>query len=128
MSTRANIIIKDGNEKLYFYRHSDGYPSVTGESLKRFLQWLKERRIRDNIQQAAGWLIVLGQDEEGYHKRHAPSPDGYDGWKVGAYEPTTGIHGDVEFIYEIDLTTKKIKTYRAELHPEFPQWRKVTND
>jgi hypothetical protein len=26
-----------------------------------------------------------------------------DGWQVGAYEPTTGIHSDVEFVYTLDL-------------------------
>jgi hypothetical protein len=28
-------------------------------------------------------------------------------WKVGAYEPTTSIHGDVEHIYVIDLVKKE---------------------
>ena len=40
---------------------------------------------------------------EGY-TRHS----GYDDWKVGHYEPTTGVHGDVQFVYELDLREKTL--------------------
>jgi hypothetical protein len=29
-------------------------------------------------------------------------------WKCGAYEPTTGIHGDIEYLYVVDLAAKEI--------------------
>jgi len=102
MSTRANIIIKDGNEKLWFYRHSDGYPEGTLPTLNKFLNLIKEGKIRDNISQAAGWLILIGHEEYG-----SKNPL-YD-WKVGAYEPTIGRHGDIEYLYTIDLEKKEIK-------------------
>jgi len=102
MSTRANIIIQDNYDKLYFYRHSDGYPDGTLPTLNQFLEKVKSGEIRNNTSQAAGWLIVIGHEE---YKEYQPD------WKVGAYEPTTGIHGDVEYIYTIDLEKKEI-TYK----------------
>lgn len=112
MSTRANIKIleivdyggKDGESKevLWFYRHCDGYPEGTLPTLKKFMRWVIERKIRDNISQAAGWLVLIGADE--YGKGFTPS----DGWKCGAYEPMTEQHGDIEFLYTLDITNKLI--------------------
>lgn len=113
MSTRANIIIQGSHgEKLWFYRHSDGYPEVTKKSLEVFMGWLREGKIRDNLGQAAGWLIILGHSEYNV----GPTPGGEDnrpgmGWNVGAYEPTTGQHDDIEYLYTIDLV-KKTLTWR----------------
>lgn len=53
MSTRCNVIIKDEDQKLIFYRHSDGYPGGVKDSLNLFMQFLKEGRIRDNVGQAS---------------------------------------------------------------------------
>jgi hypothetical protein len=123
MSTRANIIIKDEHDKLFFYRHSDGYPEGTLPTLEKFLLYVKEGKIRDNVSQSSGWLIIIGaeeykaipnkrryeltkEDEKEWHKKIYSEP--LD-WKVGAYEPTTGIHGDIEFLYVIDLDKKTIE-------------------
>lgn len=130
MSTRANIVIKEGNQKLFFYRHSDGYPEGTMPTLNIFMDWLKSGKIRNNISQSAGWLVILGAMEyghipeykcevkevfRGYTKRdtdlssiQAP-PD----WKCGAYEPTSGIHGDIEYLYVIDLNKKEVKCFES---------------
>jgi len=104
MSTRANIIITDGDDKLYFYRHSDGYPEGTMPTLNQFLDKVKKGEIRDNVSQSAGWLIVIG------HEEYAKNREEYEHtrWKVGAYEPTTCIHGDIEYLYVIDLEKKEI--------------------
>jgi len=138
MSTRANIIIKETysyndsenkkvtvSNKLFFYRHSDGYPDGTMPTLNIFMDWLKKGKIRNDLSQAAGWLIVLGAMEY----NHIPEfelekPTAYGSqygnvetikepkdWKVGAYEPTTGIHGDIEFLYVIELDKKTITCY-----------------
>jgi len=108
MSTRANIIIKDGHNKLFFYRHSDGYPEGALPTLNEFMDWVKEKKIRDNVGQASGWLITIGTKE--YEQTLEPGPhDSMMGWKVGAYEPSTGIHGDVDYIYILDLERKVIK-------------------
>jgi hypothetical protein len=115
MSTRANIIIKDQYDKLFFYRHSDGYPEGTLPTLEKFLNYVKEGHIRDNVGQAAGWLILIGAEEYAEYRKDvsnlcAPDFDhDFNGWKAGAYEITTGIHGDIEFLYIIDLDKKTIE-------------------
>ncbi len=129
MSTRANIILKEGNEQLWFYRHSDGYPDGTLPTLNIFMDWLKTGKIRNNLSQGAGWLIALGAMEYNTLPSFKTQPDRDFGgraikgstdiesiespkdWKVGAYEPTTGEHGDIEWLYTIDLDTKEL-TYK----------------
>ncbi len=123
MSTRANIIVKDKQDSLWFYRHSDGYPDGTMPTLEKFLEWVKSGKIRDNVGQASGWLILIGAKE--YNKKYDTEkhkeieipaekllePDeenGASGWKCGAYEPTTGQHGDIQFLYTVDLDKKEI--------------------
>jgi hypothetical protein len=125
MSTRANIIIKDKHSQLIFYRHSDGYPSGTLPTLKKFMKWVAQGRIRDNADQASGWLILIGAkeydteyiDHNHVQKTNLFEPSKKDesmGWKCGAYEPTTGIHIDIEYLYTLDLTTKTMLVQEVE--------------
>lgn len=99
MSTRANIILKDGTDELIFYKHCDGYPDGTLPILQKFLDWMKTQVIRDNIVQASGWLILAGAE------RLIPS---VGNWECGSIEPTTRIHGDIEYLYVVDLDEKVI--------------------
>lgn len=118
MSTRANIIIKDKYDELIFYRHNDGYPEGTLPTLRKFLKYVKNGLIRDNICQASGWLILIGAEDnntylDGFEIKKKPTvtkPMKLDSmsWKCGAYEPTTQIHMDIEYLYVIDLEQKKI--------------------
>jgi hypothetical protein len=137
MSTRANILMKDGYSKQWFYRHSDGYPSCTAESLKTFVKWLVEGKIRENVSQGGSWLIVLGNNETNamikdmnkrdkerakedrsyparkYTKKDfgggsTPASGGMSGWKVGAYEITDSEHGDIAYLYTIDMEKKTV--------------------
>lgn len=110
MSTRANIIIQDQSTTLYFYRHSDGYPESTGEDLKEFCKGYS-KNFRADAMQSAGWLILHGA---------GPSQDGINdranklyNWKCGDYEPTNGLHGDVEFVYIIDLDAMILEVREA---------------
>lgn len=102
MSTRANVVIQDKYINLYFYRHSDGYPEETGESLKRFVEGYKSGKYRCNAMQSAGWLVLHGHEEYGREDRT---------WKVGAYEPTNDIHGDIDYKYVIDLDAMEIRCF-----------------
>ena len=110
MGTRANIVLKSGDETpLWFYRQSDGYPEGALPTLLTFMDWLKSGRIRDCIGQAAGWLVILGHAEyagRDYGPKQlepANPPNGFC-WKVGSIEPTNwGQHGDIEFLYTIDM-------------------------
>lgn len=118
MSTRANVVIKDSYDTLWFYRHSDGYPKGTMPTLKLLLNWLKSGKIRNNAQQCAGWLIVIGAIEYGtipkFEQEKGSSHGDIDtikppsDWKVGAYEPTIEEHGDIDYLYTIDLEKKTI--------------------
>ena len=119
MSTRCNVIIKDDQDQLIFYHHSDGYPDGVLPTLKKFMQWVADGRVRSNVEQASGWLILIGAGEYGsrYEKdsggkyQHVPKEtltepdpeDHFNGWKCGAYEPSIDIHGDIEFLYTLDL-------------------------
>ena len=111
MSTRANIVLKDGKEKLTFYKHSDGYPEGTMPILEDFINMMKNKAIRDNLPQSAGWLIELGRRDL-LNTFNGKIPDLYH-WKVGSIEPTTGIHGDIEYLYTIDLVKKTIKVKKV---------------
>jgi len=125
MSTRANIVIKDSHNKLFFYRHSDGYPEGTLPTLNIFMQWLKDKKIRNNISQGSGWLIALGALEYNTLPEFKTEKSDYGGheygdintikepddWKIGAYEPTTGIHGDIKYLYIIDIENKTLECF-----------------
>jgi hypothetical protein len=113
VSTRANIIVTDGEDELIFYRHSDGYPDGTLPTLTEFIDLVKDGIIRDNVVQACGWLILIGALEDGVCVQRngvaAPQLGRSVCWKVGAYEPTTAIHDDIEYLYVVDLKKKRIK-------------------
>ena len=125
MSTRANIIIKDSYCKLIFYRHSDGYPEGILPSLEKLIDWIKKGLIRNNVSQGAGWLVLLGAMEYKTLKPESFKCDerteygsnlDYEikgeptGWKVGAFEPTTEVHGDIKYLYIVDFEKLTIKT------------------
>lgn len=128
MSTRANIIVTDeSGAKLWFYRHSDGYPEGAMPLLQKFMGWVRCGAVRDNIQQASGWLIILGAIEYGMipaYESEEPGPYRTYGkvettekpgdWKCGAIEPTDwGRHGDIEYLYVLNLTERTIACYGA---------------
>lgn len=110
MSTRANIIITDGNDHVILYRHSDGYPEGVKETFLAFIEAVRNGTFRDNTMQAAGWLIVLGAMEYGTLKDKLGNPE-FMNWKCGAYEPTNQVHGDINYLYLIDLEKKVIKQF-----------------
>lgn len=113
MGTRCNIKITDdyGGE-LWFYRHSDGYPDCVMTTLEPLMDKLREGLLRDNVGQFGGWLIVIGNKE--YNRtRGLPTKRGFSTWKCGAYEPTTGQHGDIDYLYHIDLSRKSLMFRRV---------------
>lgn len=147
MSTRSNIKLVDGYSTLWFYRHSDGYPSGVQPTLKKFMQHIKDGEIRNNCSQAGGWLIILGAQEYNYHKdydnketlytpkddlslnSYKPSKeDGYgNGWKVGAYEPTNEEHGDIEYLYEVNLADLSLTINGLAIDWEAESWEDAHN-
>lgn len=126
MSTRSQVVIRDKyKQEVVFYRHSDGYPEGAMPPLQIFMNWVREGKIRDNAEQAAGWLIIFGAIEYGTIPSYIDGAEKYGGghygdissivypgdWKCGAYEPATGRHGDIEFLYILDLGEKTISCY-----------------
>ena len=114
MSTRCNIVVRDSegfDSQMWFYRHSDGNPETIIPFLLRFLQLVRDGKIRNNVVQACGWLIALGMEEYkssvGQLDGSAPvSARGLHGseWKVGSIEPTHNQHGDIAYLYCVDLS------------------------
>ena len=113
MSTRANIVIKECGRELIFYRHSDGYPEGTLPTLEKFVKWINDGKIRRSLMQASGWLIVIGNTEYGVNMNF--EKDEPLNWKVGSYEITTGIHGDINYLYTIDLDKKIVEIEVKEI-------------
>lgn len=125
MSTRANIVIKEGSEILYYYRHSDGYPQGTMPTLLKLCELIALGAIRGNISQCSGHLIVIGALEYAYHDLTVEVSDYYPkNWKVGAYEPTTCLHGDIEWLYIIDLEESAI----TQAHYETEAFKKLYDE
>ncbi len=135
MSTRAQIILtdSDGNE-LRFYKHWDGYPEETLPILEDFVGAVRQGRIRDNVEQAAGWLILLGEQErrlpwppdEQFYDQHGklvdnPDRDNGSGFRclprndndLLLIEPCCEEHEDIDYYYTVDLSTKQISVRGA---------------
>jgi hypothetical protein len=126
MTTRANIVVMEGSDKFIFYQHADGYPEGVMPMLMWFIEEMKGGRIRNNVEQAAGWLIVYGrreldrimeravldnpENEESVHRLY--------GWKCGTIEPSVDIHGDIEYYYVVDLRKLTAKAYKVTRMPE----------
>ena len=92
MSTRSNIIIQDGSDKFYIYRHSDGYPEGAGKDLKKFMA--KDKYTHWDGSKLATNLVRLNE----------PTDYGFGPKDYYPYEITTGVHGDIEYLYLITLT------------------------
>lgn len=87
MSTRCNIIVRDGKRQYTLYHHCDGYPEGVGLDLwNRFSEKLGNSRY-----DAVDVVNELLKDKE---------DDGY--------ELTRGLHCDIEYLYEIDLMNERI--------------------
>ena len=106
MSTRAQAILTDGHGELWFYRHSDGYPEGVKKSLDEFCEMVNTRKIRDNVEQAGGWLIEIGRREyaDVIKSLNDNGVRCSDDWKIGEWEPSNPrCHGDIDHLYRIEI-------------------------
>lgn len=120
MSTSASIKITDECEDLYFYRHCDGYPEGVLPTLNKFLDWVKEGRIRDIAGQAAPWLIIIGAREfHGSIHEEPLEPDLYS-WKVGSYELAGPeiMQDACDYHYVVNIKTQEIEGYEVDFDEE----------
>lgn len=92
MSTRCNIIVKNKTEQAILYHHHDGYPEGVGVALlTKVTPLLKDNRYYNDVEDIVNALIKDKDDDE--------------------YEYTAALHGDIEYLYEIDTDAKTIKCF-----------------
>ena len=91
MSTRTNIKIIDNLGEILLYKHHDGYQEFMIPFLKEYIE---------KSMQSADWMATrLIKDTE--------------------CEPSTCLHGDIEYYYEIDFTTPEIiRAYSYDMNLE----------
>jgi hypothetical protein len=108
--TRSNTLIHDGKTStiITLYRHCDGYLSGAGVDAYKMMKELMATNaaIRGSLtaEDVAQWFIRNGD---------------------GEYEETSGIHGDVEYIYDVYINFKyshtdgipfKIRAFTTKMH------------
>lgn len=132
MTIRANVILSEIHsyrsknnlnvikaKQLIFYRQSDGNPEAIMPVLKVLMKWINEGKIRNNLGQCGGWLIILGAIE--YNAipkflffKEKLGPDELSKiplpkiWRCGGFEPAPSISGQIDYLYEININEAKL--------------------
>ena len=105
MSTRANVVIKKSDDNgavnyAQLYHHHDGYCSGLGNDLSEYMAEIEampdeeKKKILKTPVSLAEWFA----DDERFDEFE------YEGTDVN-------LHGDIEYLYVIDLTTETITCY-----------------
>jgi hypothetical protein len=115
MTTRCNIVIEEmraGRKRprmVYLYRHHDGYPAMTGADVLEVARGIRGDAWERAEDVANGFLRRFDQ-----HGAGAATP---------TYELTSGVHGDVDYVYRIrfaDRTSRggagDLQVVRVEQH------------
>lgn len=98
MSTRANVVIKKkGHKSVILYHHSDGYPEGVGKGLSFYFDEIYAREDKEEIISTPENLAKFLTD-----KRHDDE-----------YEYAPCLHGDIEYLYIIDLSIPSVTCYDA---------------
>jgi len=129
MSTRANIKIIEGDKVTWLYHHWDGYPTYLGAFLSyRCNKWLNNKNYYMDTCDIVNKLIKDKADN--------------------GFEYTDQMHGDIEYLYEIDVKAKTLKCFETHyvngpngeafydlvvgdeinLHKEAPIWKVTRSD
>lgn len=118
MGTRANIHVTDGfGGELWYYRGHDGWPEATMPTLQKLIGWVRDGTLNRLVMDTSGWLILLGI-QVAARSRLIPRPQSIAeiapetyGKCVGVIDVTTCRHSDINYLYEIDLTSGIIAAY-----------------
>ena len=123
MGTRSNLVITDISDSFrkdykYLYKHWDGYPDNIVPILRVLVEDI------DIKKSTIGKISDFLKNPENYiksdriHKEAEYRYDPYvlEDWK---YEDTDGIHGDVEFIYHIDIPTGTVRVIETEYDDDY---------
>ena len=104
MSTRCNIIIRQRYYKdIYLYHHSDGGPACVGSVLFELCKKSNEKGLCLNNMTLANMLVKRGVtlvDKEGQIVKIDDK-----------YEITSDIHGDIDYLYTIDILYDNVYGY-----------------
>lgn len=96
MATRSEVLIKSGKNHIYFYHHYDGYYEGVGADLvEKFQEYAQKHEGRWEF--SAEMHVKLELDK---------------------YELTSFMHGDLEFVYVVDIIEKTITGMRAKYDSE----------
>ena len=99
MSTRCNLIIKSGysdNSRIVLYHHHDGYPEGVGVQLKKVLAGYKD------------WQIQQYGDTSIPNKLVKNTA----GLNDNEWEITSGVHGDIDYLYVLNCKARTLRCYR----------------
>lgn len=133
MSTRANIEVFRANASLsrpyepekglvMLYRHWDGYPEEESGVFATWQGFLKAR-----YPNGTGYEYPLNLATEAIHYFWIDEPDGFRGLQNSraGLELTEGLHGDIEYYYQVilgkkdDLVIKAYKRTGSEMDDNF---------
>jgi len=132
MSTRSQIRFVDEWEdedgethtnRAQVYRHWDGYPEVVLRTLKNLYETLGGKgALRAASYNAANYIFI---EKAKYIEGQKTESADFLGF--GIEDPSTGIHGDEEFIYEVRVTERSINEVpdvqvKISDHRGFPTW------
>lgn len=122
MSTRCNIVIQDSTSKIFLYRHMDGYPSHIVPILRKVLKQVQDHKLNAAPGQVALQVLHLGLLEytrflRKMRKYAGGSLDFYKQTK-GFIEPTDGLHGDVAYVYSLDIGREEILFHKYDWQAE----------
>lgn len=78
MSTRANVIVREGLSSKVFYCHCDGYPSRLGMDLRESLTKACRERALLSLSVVSDYVYL---------------------------EETDDVHGDIDYLYDIDIVS-----------------------
>lgn len=107
MSTRAQIKIK--GYPVLIYKHSDGYPDGVLPIIEPYMKKFLDNRGIDKEYAIARLMMRFGVvDKEHHEEMHRHDPDTFDNESFIGYGLSTELHGDIEFLYIIDLENQKI--------------------
>lgn len=120
MSTRAHIKVM-GSDVL-IYKHNDGYESDVLPTLKEIsIQFIKERGNDPEYAIAQIMRAFTRKEEEERKEKLKQAKRNNDEFWVNIYSKntmtgwglSTGLHGDIEFLYEVDLLDKEIRIFQG---------------
>lgn len=111
MSTRAMIIIQEDLERLYYYRHNDGYPECVLSDLKKIMDYVRNKHIQSEISDIAYWLQIIGHVEN--YINNDPTICNQNKEILGYYRPVSNkIHG-IQYEYIFDIKLMAITYYKV---------------